>query len=72
VGAGDTSVAPWRDQENGTQIECRFFVSFFLVPSTLKGAETGIKTHCRSAQPMSLMGQSRHFERGVTLAASPQ
>src|SRR5437867_708552 len=43
-----------------------------MLPSTLKGAETGIKTHCRSAQPMSLMGQSRHFERGVTLAASPQ
>ena len=39
--------------------------------STVKASETGIK-HCRSAQPMSLSGQSRHIERAPSTSGSPQ
>jgi hypothetical protein len=37
----------------------------------LIGAEIGIKTHCRSAQPMSLMGHFRQIGPLPTLSACP-
>jgi hypothetical protein len=39
--------------------------------STLIGAEIGIQNHCRSAQPMSLMGHFRQIDPLPTLSACP-